>query len=91
LKWGIIINPLFYFFDSLFQSTTTTITPAINADAISWIINISELGIIPYEPNKTRVLCGIAIDSKRSSTILSEKLSNHQEPFSEDTIFTTKR
>ncbi|MEA2032997.1 MAG: hypothetical protein U9N41_05380 [Euryarchaeota archaeon] len=27
-----------------FQSTITPITPAINADAISWIINIFELG-----------------------------------------------
>ena len=66
-------------FNNLFQSTTTTITPAINADAVSWIIYISELGTIPKEPNKTIVLCGIAIDSKtnRATAKKSQPIINN--------------
>ena len=40
---------LFDFSNNLLQSTTTTITPTINAGAISGIINISELGTIPHK------------------------------------------
>ena len=57
-------NYLFALLNNLFQSAITTTTPAINADAISWMRNSFEVGTIPYEPNKTSVLCGIATDPK---------------------------